>query len=151
LAETPTADYYRRMLLIRRFEEASSRQYMQRKIGGFLHLYIGQEAVAVGAISALNEADYVVSHYRDHGHALARGMDPNAVMAELYGKATGSSAGRGGSMHLFDVSRNFMGGYGIVGGQLPIAVGLALACKLKAEDRVVLCFFGKEKLKINKI
>jgi pyruvate dehydrogenase E1 component alpha subunit len=142
LAETPTADYYRRMLLIRRFEEASSRQYMQRKIGGFLHLYIGQEAVAVGAISALNEADYVVSHYRDHGHALARGMDPNAVMAELYGKATGSSAGRGGSMHLFDVSRNFMGGYGIVGGQLPIAVGLALACKLKAEDRVVLCFFG---------
>ena len=93
LEETPTADYYRRMLLIRRFEEASSRQYMQRKIGGFLHLYIGQEAVAVGAISALNEADYVVSHYRDHGHALARGMDPNAVMAELYGKATGSSAG----------------------------------------------------------
>jgi pyruvate dehydrogenase E1 component alpha subunit len=142
LEETPTADYYRRMLLIRRFEEASSRQYMQRKIGGFLHLYIGQEAVAVGAISALNEADYVVSHYRDHGHALARGMDPNAVMAELYGKATGSSAGRGGSMHLFDVSRNFMGGYGIVGGQLPIAVGLALACKFKGEDRVVLCFFG---------
>lgn len=142
LEETPTVDYYRRMLLIRRFEEASSRQYMQRKIGGFLHLYIGQEAVAVGAISALNEADYVVSHYRDHGHALARGMDPNAVMAELYGKATGSSAGRGGSMHLFDASRNFMGGYGIVGGQLPIAVGLALACKLKAEERVVLCFFG---------
>ena len=142
LEQSLVFEYYRRMLLIRRFEEASSRQYMQGKIGGFLHLYIGQEAVAVGAISALNEADYVVSHYRDHGHALARGMEPKVIMAELYGKATGSSAGRGGSMHLYDTSRNFMGGYAVVGGQIPIATGLALACKLKAEDRVVLCFFG---------
>ena len=142
LEQSLVSEYYRRMLLIRRFEEASSRQYMQGKIGGFLHLYIGQEAVAVGAISALNDADYVVSHYRDHGHALARGMEPKVIMAELYGKATGSSGGRGGSMHLYDASRNFMGGYAVVGGQIPIATGLALACKLKGEDRVVLCFFG---------
>ena len=142
LAKTQVAEYYRRMLLIRRFEEASSRQYMQGKIRGFLHLYIGQEAVAAGAIFALDEDDYVVSHYRDHGHALAKGVDPRAVMAELYGKATGCSGGRGGSMHLYDASRNFMGGYAIVGGQMPIAVGLALSCRLKEEDRVVLCFFG---------
>ncbi|MDA1349093.1 MAG: pyruvate dehydrogenase (acetyl-transferring) E1 component subunit alpha, partial [Chloroflexi bacterium] len=133
---------YRQMLLIRRFEEASSRLYMQGKIRGFLHLYIGQEAVAVGAIPALNADDYVISHYRDHGHALARGMDPKVVMAELFGKATGSSGGKGGSMHLFDSTRNFMGGYAIVGGQLPIAVGLALAIKYRKESRVVLCFFG---------
>jgi pyruvate dehydrogenase E1 component alpha subunit len=107
-----------------------------------LHLYIGQEAVAVGSVPVLSEADYVVTHYRDHGHALARGMDPKVVMAELCGKATGSSGGKGGSMHLFDASRNFMGGYAIVGGQLPIAVGIALAIKYRRENGVVLCFFG---------
>ncbi len=130
------------MVLIRRFEEESSRLYMQGKIRGFLHLYIGQEAVAAGAIPCLRDDDYVVSHYRDHGHALAKGMDPRAVMAELCGKATGSSGGKGGSMHLFDVSKGFMGGYAIVGGQLPIAAGLAHAIKYREEDRVVLCFFG---------
>jgi len=142
LDKSQIIEAYRQMLLIRRFEEASSRLYMQGKIRGFLHLYIGQEAVAVGAIPALNADDYVISHYRDHGHALARGMDPNVVMAELFGKATGSSGGKGGSMHLFDSTRNFMGGYAIVGGQLPIAVGLALAIKYRKESRVVLCFFG---------
>ena len=136
------AESHRQMLLIRRFEEAGARLYMQGKIKGFLHLYIGQEAVAVGSVPALSEADYVVTHYRDHGHALARGMDPKVVMAELCGKATGSSGGKGGSMHLFDASRNFMGGYAIVGGQLPIAVGIALAIKYRRENGVVLCFFG---------
>ena len=135
-------EIYRQMLLLRRFEEVSARLYMQGKIRGFLHLYIGQEAVAIGAVPLLNVDDYVVSHYRDHGHALARGMDPKVVMAELCGKATGSSGGKGGSMHLFDASRNFMGGYAIVGGQLPIAVGLALAIKYRKQKRVVMCFFG---------
>ena len=134
--------FYRQMLLIRVFEERSAEQYMLGKIRGFLHLYIGEEAIAVGAISALEARDYVVTHYRDHGHALARGMEPGVVMAELFGKATGCSKGKGGSMHLFDVSRNFMGGYAIVGGQLPLALGLALASKYRGEDRVVLCFLG---------
>ena len=142
LTASQVAEYLGSMLLIRRFEEACGRLYMQGKIRGFLHLYAGQEAVAVGSIPALNEDDYVISHYREHGHALTRGMDPNVVMAELFGKATGSSGGRGGSMHLFDASRNFMGGYAIVGGQLPIAVGLALAIKYRREHRAVLCFFG---------
>ena len=142
IEQTQVAEYYRQMLLIRRFEEASGRLYMQGKIRGFLHLYIGEEAIAVGSIAALNEDDYVVSHYRDHGHALMKGMDPKIVMAELFGKATGSSGGKGGSMHLFDASKNFMGGYAIVGGQLPIAVGLALASKYRDDGRVVLCFFG---------
>ena len=136
------AQLYQQMLLIRRFEERSGRLYMQGKIRGFLHLYIGEEAIAVGAISALRDDDYVITHYRDHGHALARGLDPKVIMAELMGKATGSSGGKGGSMHLFDVSKRFMGGYAIVGGQLPIAVGLALAIKYKREDSAVLCFFG---------
>ena len=136
------ADLYEQMLLIRRFEEESGRLYMQGKIRGFLHLYIGEEAIAVGAISALRDDDYVITHYRDHGHALARGLDPKVVMAELMGKATGCSGGKGGSMHLFDVSKGFMGGHAIVGGQMPIAVGLALAIKYRHEDRVVLCFFG---------
>ena len=140
--QSQVAEFYGRMLLIRKFEEESSRLYTQGKIRGFLHLYIGQEAIAVGAISVLREDDYIVSHYRDHGHALARGMDPKVVMAELMGKATGSSGGKGGSMHLFDVSRRFMGGYAIVGGQLPIAVGLAQAVKYRGEDHAVICFFG---------
>ena len=135
-------ELYSKMLLIRRFEESSSRLYLQGKIRGFLHLYIGEEAIAVGSIPVLGEDDYVITHYRDHGHALAKGLDPKAIMAELWGKATGTSGGKGGSMHLFDVSKNFMGGHAIVGGQLPIAVGLALAIKYRRENRVVLCFLG---------
>lgn len=134
--------YLRMMLLIRSFEERSAEQYTLGKIRGFLHLYIGEEAIAVGSISTLQPQDYIVTHYRDHGHALARGLHPNAIMAELFGKVTGCSKGKGGSMHLFDASKNFMGGYAIVGGQLPIAVGLALAAKHKGTDQVVLCFFG---------
>ena len=137
-----TAKLFEQMLLIRRFEEESARLYMQGKIRGFLHLYIGEEAIAAGAIPVLREDDYVVTHYRDHGHALARGLDPKAIMAELMGKATGCSGGKGGSMHLFDVEKGFMGGYAIVGGQMPIATGLALAIKQRGEDRVVTCFFG---------
>ena len=133
---------YEQMLLIRRFEEQSGRLYMEGKIKGFLHLYIGEEAIAVGAVSSLREDDYIITHYRDHGHALARGLHPNSVMAELLGKVTGSSGGKGGSMHLFDVSRGFMGGHAIVGGQLPIAVGLGHSIKNRSEDRAVVCFFG---------
>ena len=142
LEKSQVAELYEQMLLIRRFEERSGRLYMQGKIKGFLHLYIGEEAIAVGAIPALRDDDHVVTHYRDHGHALARGMEPKVVMAELMGKATGSSGGKGGSMHLFDVSRGFMGGHAIVGGHLPMATGLALAIKYRNEDRAVLCFFG---------
>jgi len=142
LDKAQVAELYERMLLIRRFEEQSGRMYMQGKIKGFLHLYIGEEAIAVGAISALRSDDYVITHYRDHGHALAKGMEPKVVMAELLGKATGSSRGKGGSMHLFDVAKGFMGGYAIVAGQMPIAAGLALAIKYRSEDRVVVCFFG---------
>ena len=133
---------YEKMLLIRRFEEQSGRLYMQGKIHGFLHLYIGEEAIAVGAISPLRDDDYIITHYRDHGHALARGLDPKMIMAELMGKATGTSGGKGGSMHLFDVSKGFMGGHAIVGGQMPLASGLALAIKYRGEDRAVLCIFG---------
>lgn len=142
LAKSEIAEMYRQMVLIRRFEEESSRAYMEGKIRGFLHLYIGEEAIAVGAISTLRAEDYVITHYRDHGHALARGMDPKAIMAELMGKATGSSGGKGGSMHLFDISRRFMGGHAIVGGQLPLATGLALSIKHQGGANVVLCFFG---------
>ena len=134
--------YLLEMLKIRHFEEACGRMYMQGKIKGFLHLYIGEEAIAVGSISELTKEDYVITHYRDHGHALARGMDPNKVMAELYGKKDGSSRGKGGSMHLFDKDLNFMGGYAIVGGHLPIAIGLALALKKQEKNGIVLCFFG---------
>ena len=130
------------MLLIRRFEEQCERLYMDGKIRGFLHLYIGEEAIAVGALSNLRDDDYVITHYRDHGHALARGLAPKAVMAELLGKVTGTSGGKGGSMHLFDVEKGFMGGHAIVGGHLPIAVGLALAIKYRGGDQVVVCFFG---------
>lgn len=133
---------YRDMLLIRRFEEKSAEMYALAKIAGFLHLYIGQEAVAVGCISTLQPDDYVISAYRDHGHCLARGSDPNAVMAELFGKATGLCKGKGGSMHLIDAKRNFMGGYAIVGGHLPLAVGLAFAAQYRMSDQVVMCFFG---------
>ncbi len=135
-------EIYSQMLLIRRFEEQSGRLYMEGKIKGFLHLYIGEEAIAVGAISVLRPDDYIITHYRDHGHALARGLDPKTIMAELMGKATGCSGGKGGSMHLFDISRNFMGGHAIVGGHLPIAAGLGISIKHKKEARAVLCFFG---------
>ena len=135
-------DLLRQMLLIRRFEERSSELYQMGKIRGFLHLYIGEEAVAVGAMQALTAEDAIVSTYREHGHALARGMPANCLMAELYGKATGCSHGRGGSMHFFDVAKRFYGGYAIVGGGLPIAVGLALADKMQGRRRVTACFFG---------
>ena len=133
---------YSQMVLIREFEDECYRQYMKGNIKGFLHVYTGEEAIAVGALSVLEPKDYVVTHYRDHGQALARGMEPKVVMAELFGKATGCSGGKGGSMHLFDVSLRFMGGYAIVGGQLPIAVGLALSLSYQSEDSLVLCFLG---------
>lgn len=134
---------YRQMLLIRRFEEKSAEMYALAKIAGFLHLCIGQEAVAVGAVNAADGDDYVISAYRDHGHCLARGSDPGQVMAELFGKATGLCKGKGGSMHLVDAARHFMGGYAIVGGHLPLATGLAFALQYEQRDRVVLCFFGE--------
>jgi pyruvate dehydrogenase E1 component alpha subunit len=130
------------MMLIRRFEEKSGELYTKGKIRGFLHLYTGQEACAVGAINALEERDKIVTHYRDHGHALARGLDPNLVMAELYGGSHGVSGGRGGSMHLYDASKGFLGGYAIVAAHLPLAVGLGLASNMKHEDLVVMCIFG---------
>ena len=142
LKKEKVVDLYHTMRLIRLLEEEASRMYMLGKIGGFLHLYIGEEAIAAGAIGALRPDDYVVTHYRDHGHALAKGLDPKAVMAELFGKATGCSKGKGGSMHLFDPSKGFMGGHAIVGGQFPLAAGLALASKYKGEEKVVVCFFG---------
>lgn len=135
-------DLLRQMLLIRRFEEKAAEMYMRGKIGGFLHLYIGEEAIAVGSISALQPQDYIVSHYREHGHALARGMEPRRVMAELFGRSGGTSKGKGGSMHLFDAELGFLGGYAIVGGMMPIAVGLGLGAKHLGNDRVTLCFFG---------
>lgn len=132
----------REMLLIRRFEEKCAELYGAGQIQGFLHLYVGEEAVAVGAMQALTPDDNVVSTYREHGHALARGMSPGAVMAEMYGKSNGCCRGRGGSMHLFDARRRFFGGNAIVGGGLPIAVGLALADKMQKRSRVTACFFG---------
>lgn len=131
------------MLLIRRFEEKAGQMYGIKKIGGFCHLYNGQEAVAVGSIAALDlSRDYVLTAYRDHGHALACGMDPKAIMAELFGKATGSSRGKGGSMHLFDAARHMYGGNGIVGAQIPIATGVAFASRYREDGGVALCFFG---------
>src|SRR5687768_9628774 len=133
----------RQMLLIRRFEEKSAEAYSMGKIGGFCHLYIGQEAVAVGAISAIRKDDYVLTSYRDHGQAIAKGMSPDAVMAELFGKAGGCSKGKGGSMHMFDKSLGFLGGHAIVGGQIPLATGVAFASKYQGTDQVTLCFFGE--------
>ena len=130
------------MVLIRRFEERAAEMYALGKIGGFLHLYIGQEAVAVGATATLRPDDYVISSYRDHGHCLAKGSDPRRVMAELFGRRDGLSKGKGGSMHLFDQSVNFLGGHAIVGAQLPLAAGVAFAIKYRGGDQVVLCYFG---------
>jgi pyruvate dehydrogenase E1 component alpha subunit len=131
-----------RMALIRRFEEEAGRQYQRAKAGGFLHLGIGEEATIVGTTSVMREEDFLIGTYRTHGHAIARGTDPRRVMAELFGRVDGTSGGRGGSMHIFDAEKRFMGGYGIVGGNLPIAAGLSLASQYKGEDAVTVCMFG---------
>jgi pyruvate dehydrogenase E1 component alpha subunit len=138
----------REMLLIRRFEEKVAEGYALGKIGGFCHLYIGQEAVAVGVSAALGPQDYLICSYREHGQALVRGVPARAVMAELFGKATGCSGGKGGSMHLFDAGKRFMGGHGIVGGHLPLAAGLAFAIKYRGGDEVCVCFFGEAAVNI---
>jgi len=144
--ELPDADasrsILRKMLLIRRFEERAGEMYAKAKIGGFLHLSIGEEATIVGSICAMRDGDYLLSTYREHGQALARGTDPNTVMAELFGRVDGCSKGRGGSMHLFDFERRFLGGYGIVGGNLPLAAGVALRCDYEGTDDAVVCMFG---------
>jgi len=147
----PVADFtrdeelkaYREMLLIRRFEEKAGQLYGMGFIGGFCHLYIGQEAVGVGSISAIRKDDYVLASYREHGLALAKGMTARSIMAELFGKATGCSKGKGGSMHMFDKELGFLGGHAIVGGQIPLATGVAFAAKYKGTDQVALCFFGE--------
>ncbi len=135
-------ELYRQMLLIRRFEEHCDKAYRQDKIGGYLHLYIGEEALAVGFISQLNPDDRVLGHYRDHGYVLALGTDPKKAMAELYGKVTGLCRGKGGSMHFYDRSKNFLGGYAIVGGVIGIAAGVAFAARYQNADWITLCFFG---------
>ena len=146
MAELPDAatcyELLARMALIRRFEEEAGRQYQRAKAGGFLHLAIGEEATIVGTTSVMRDEDYLIGTYRTHGHAIARGTDPERVMSELFGRVGGTSGGRGGSMHIFDRERRFMGGYGIVGGNLPIAAGLALSSEYKGEDAVTVCMFG---------
>jgi len=133
---------YRDMVLIREFEERTAEMYSRGKVTGFCHLYIGEEAVAVGAMSALHPDDYVISSYRDHGHCLIKGTSPKEVMAELFGRATGTCKGKGGSMHLFDPKTNFFGGYAIVAGGIPITLGVGYAIKYRKEDKVVASFFG---------
>lgn len=133
---------YRQMVQIRLFEERCQEAYTRAQIGGFLHLYVGEEAIAVGSLAALRPEDHVITHYRDHGHALARGVDPKTSMAELFGKASGTAAGLGGSMHLVDVSKNFWGGYAIIGAHLLIACGIATAIKLRGDKQVVIVYFG---------
>ena len=133
----------RSMLLQRRFEERCAEAYALGKIGGFCHLYIGQEAVSSGTLSMLRPDDYVITTYRDHGQALARGIPPRSIMAELFGRSDGCARGKGGSMHLFDRSRNFLGGHGIVGGHIPIATGVGFAIKYRGGDQVIACFFGE--------
>ena len=135
-------DWYRLMLLIRRFEEKSAQMYGQNKIRGFCHLYIGQEAVVAGMVSAKKDGDKVITAYRDHGHALAMGISANAVMAELFGRVDGCSKGKGGSMHMFSKEHNFFGGHGIVGGQIPLGAGIALADQYKGNDNVTYCYMG---------
>ncbi|MBW7888568.1 MAG: pyruvate dehydrogenase (acetyl-transferring) E1 component subunit alpha [Bacteroidetes bacterium] len=134
---------YHSMLLIRRFEERAAQEYGKGKIGGFCHLYIGQEAVGVGTIEALREDDYIYTSYRDHGQAIARGVPINESMAELFGKVTGISKGMGGSMHFYDIEKGFMGGWGIVGGHTPLAAGTAFATKYQGRDSVTICFLGE--------
>ena len=133
---------YRKMYLIRLFEESCGENYSKGFIRGFLHLYIGQEAVAVGSIDSLEDKDYIVTHYRDHGHAIARGLSTDGLMAELFGKESGVSKGKGGSMHLFDSEKNFMGGHAIVGAQMPLSAGFALASQYRKEDSVTMVYFG---------
>ena len=135
--------WLRQMLLIRRFEEKAGEAYSLGKVGGFCHLYIGQEAVAVGSLAALRADDYITASYRDHGPALARGIPARAVMAELFGKAAGCSGGKGGSMHLFDAARGFLGGHAIVGGHIPLTTGMAFAAKYRNTDQVAICYFGE--------
>jgi pyruvate dehydrogenase E1 component alpha subunit len=134
--------WLRQMMLIRRFEERSAMLYQNQKISGFCHLYSGQEPVAVGPIGILREDDYVITAYRDHGHALARGMEAKHAMAELLGKAAGCSKGKGGSMHLFDAEKGFLGGHAIVGSHIPLAAGVGFAIRYRGEDRICLCYFG---------
>ncbi len=143
LASEELLTLYQQMVLIRRFEEKAAEQYTAGKVGGFLHLYIGEEAVATGACQALSPDDHLLTAYRDHGWAIARGLDPKRVMAELLGKATGVSGGRGGSMHMADVGRHYWGGYAIVGGHLPLATGVALAVRYRDEPQAVLCVIGE--------
>lgn len=134
--------WYESMLLMRKFEEKAGQLYIQQKIRGFCHLYIGQEALVAAAVSATKESDNMITAYRDHAHPIGLGMHPKYVMAELYGKATGSTKGKGGSMHIFDNARNFFGGHGIVGGQIPLGAGIAFADKYKGNDHVTLCYMG---------
>jgi pyruvate dehydrogenase E1 component alpha subunit len=143
LSPTELLDLYRQMVLIRRFEEKSAELYTAGLIGGFLHLYIGEEAIAVGACKALGKEDHLLTPYRDHGWAIARGLDPKRVMAELLGKATGVSGGKGGSMHLASAEHHYWGGYAIVGGHMPLATGVALAIQYKGENHAVLCVLGE--------
>ncbi len=143
LSREELLELYRQMVLIRRFEEKSTELYTQGKIGGFLHLYIGEEAIAVGACKAMRADDHLFTAYRDHGWAIARGLDPRRVMAELLGKATGVSGGKGGSMHLASAEHNYWGGHAIVGGHLPLATGVGLAIRYKGEDSAVVCAFGE--------
>lgn len=142
LSDKQKLDLYTLMVRIRRFEERAVRSYQQGKIGGFCHTYIGQEAVAVGTISILGKEDHVITAYRDHAHALAVGMDMNSCMAEMYGKVTGCSKGKGGSMHFFAPDRNFWGGHGIVGGQTPLGAGIAFAQKYEGKKSATLCYLG---------
>jgi pyruvate dehydrogenase E1 component alpha subunit len=142
LEKDDLVDLYRQMVLIREFEQHAEEQYARGRIAGFLHVYIGEEATGVGVVSAMQDRDHLITHYRDHGYALARGVSANAAMAELFGKATGVVHGRGGSMHFSDVSRNFWGGYAIVAGHIPLAAGLALASQYQEQDAVVVCVFG---------
>src|SRR3954451_14126421 len=146
MADLPEAgaarEWLEAMALIRRFEERAGEMYAKAKVGGFLHLAIGEEATIVGAVRAMRDEDYLISTYRSHGHALSRGCDPRNVMAELFGREDGVSRGRGGSMHMFDLERRFMGGYGIVGGNLPLAAGMGLASDFLRRDEVTVCVFG---------
>src|SRR4051795_505635 len=141
-ARDDAREWLETMALIRRFEERAGEMYAKAKVGGFLHLAIGEEATIVGAVRAMRDEDYLISTYRSHGHALARGADPDKVMAELFGRDSGVSHGRGGSMHMFDLENRFMGGYGIVGGNLPLAAGMALASDYQGKDEVTVCVFG---------
>lgn len=142
LTKDQKIEFFRQMVRIRRFEERSLRAYQAKKIGGFLHLYIGQEAVCVGCCSLMEKNDHIITAYRDHGHAIAVGMEMNPLMAELYGKVTGCSKGKGGSMHFFAPSKNYWGGHGIVGGQIPLGVGLAYGIKYKGLKGAAMAFMG---------